>query len=358
MNLDRLKFKIKENPRLGCVLTIIKNLGNEDNCKKIIQAINSPYMINVNVTDAEETGKWIYYINMDYDYRYNGFSSLVKTLLQLLAYSDFFGFCPVVRIGPNSMYYDESAGLGDNVFEYFFKTVSHIGVTDINRYMKVTRSKPYDATLFGKMGSYEIPDEQEIDFLAKIFKKYMKLNDRVKETIEFELNEAANGGKTLGVHVRATDFNQGYNRHPVAVSPAEYLDIAKKAFTERKYEKIFLATDDQRVVNLFQDCFGDKLEFYKNTYRSVDGNAIHYGNYMVEREHHKYLLGLEIIKDFYTLGMCDGLIAGNSNVSICARIVKRAREEKYDYIEIIDKGIHHNLKEVRSPFHNMLKKKL
>lgn len=67
----------------------------------------------------------------------------------------------------------------------------------------------------------------------------MKLNDRVKETIEFELNEAANGGKTLGVHVRATDFNQGYNRHPVAVSPAEYLDIAKKPLQRESMKRSF-----------------------------------------------------------------------------------------------------------------------
>lgn len=358
MNLDRLKSRIKENPRLGCVLTTMKSLGNESNCKKIIQAINSPYMIAVDVSAAKEKNRWIYFINLDQDYRYNGFCSLVKSLLELLAYSDFFDFCPVVRIGSDSMYYDESGDFGDNVFEYFFKPVSDVRVTDINHYMKVTQSKPYDVTMFGKMGSYDIPDEQEIDFLAKIFKKYIKLNDRIEAGIGYELKQIANGGKTLGVHVRATDFNQGYNRHPVAVTPMEYLDIAKRVFAERNYEKVFLATDDHHVVQLFQDCFGGKLKYYKDTYRSQNGSAVHYGNYAVEREHHKYLLGLEIIKDFYTLGMCDGLIAGNSNVSICARTVKRSRKEKYDYIRIVDKGIHHNMKEVRSPFHNMLKKNL
>ena len=118
-----------------------------------------------------------------------------------------------------------------------------------------------------------------------------------------------------------------------------------------------MASDDATVIELFKRTFGEDLLFYEDTYRSTDGSAIHYNNEQVNRNLHKYLLGLEIIRDYYTLGYCDGLITGNSNVSICARIVKYSTDKQFDNLVIIDKGINHNFKRVRSHFRNMLKSK-
>lgn len=44
----------------------------------------------------------------------------------------------------------------------------------------------------------------------------------------------------------------------------------------------------------------------------------------------------------YTLSMCTGLIAGISQVAICAQINKLARGEQYKDLKIIDKGINVN----------------
>ena len=137
----------------------------------------------------------------------------------------------------------------------------------------------------------------------------------------------------------------------------EYLEITKKIFKQYGFKKVFLATDDENVVKLFEEYFGRNLYYYEDTYRSVDGKAIHYNNENVNRKFHKFLLGLEIIKDFYTLGMCAGIIAWNSNVSMCARIIKASTEKKYIVMKIIDKGINHNFKETRNIWMPMIKKR-
>ena len=132
--------------------------------------------------------------------------------------------------------------------------------------------------------------------------------------------------------------------------------IRDRVYAEHGYKKVFLATDDERIIDIFKNEFQDNLFYYKGIYRSPDGEAIHYGNHKIERDHHKYNLGLEIIKDFYTLGHCAGLIAGNSNVSMCSRIVKKSQGDEYRTLDIIDKGTNHNMHETRNKFGSMRKK--
>ena len=354
MNFDVIKSKLKLNPKTGVMILALNSLKDRDKCKKIMESITSPYNVIIQKSGIKEIEKWIYYINLGKDYQYNGFCSIIKQVLQLLAYADYFDFLPVIKIGNSSMYYEQD--IGENVFEYYFMPVSEINYRDINNYKKVILSKPYDVTLFGEMGGYKIPSDNEISLLGNLFKKYIQLNERTKETFWSYLSEYT-FEKTLGVHVRATDFNKGYNNHPVVIKPTEYLEKVKEVYREYGYKKVFLASDDATVIELFKQTFGENVFFYEDTYRSTDGSAIHYNNEQVNRNLHKYLLGIEIIRDYYTLGYCDGLIAGNSNVSICARIVKYSTGKQFKNLVIIDKGINHNLKRVRSNFRNMLKSK-
>lgn len=356
MNLDTIKNRIKNNPRTGCIIIAFRSLKDANACKKIIDTKTSPYLIQVQSLGELEKEKWIYYINIDSDYKYNGFCSLIKTILQLLAYAEFFGLTPVVNIGTSTMYFDKEIKLGSNVFEYFFEQVSEVNYKHVKKCKKVTISKPYDVTMFGKIGSYDIPDDQEISWLGMLYKKYFVLNSNTKNKMMNEIKQCIKG-KTLGVHVRATDFNRGYNRHPIVVTPKEYLEETVELYNIGEYERIFLASDDQNVIQLFVNKLGEKVCFYKDTFRSNNGKAIHYNNDKVNRKYHKYLLGREIIRDYYTLGMCDGLIAGNSNVAICARIVKNSLDQQYCHLKIIDKGINHNIKEVRSLFFNMFRER-
>ena len=63
------------------------------------------------------------------------------------------------------------------------------------------------------------------------------------------------------------------------------------------------------------------------------------------RENHHYLLGLEALRDQYTLSACDGMVCGLSNLSITARLFKRGIfKEEYKDLVILDKGTNQNNK--------------
>ena len=354
MNIDKAKQFIKEHPKLECLYMCIKAMGRNNLAQQMINVKRSPDNVFFHHYGEKNTDKIIYYILFDKDARFNGFCSLYRLTLMYLAYAESRNFIPVVYYDTNTLYYDESIKESQNAFEYYFSMTSDISHKDVLKSKNVIISKGADAGEFGTTNAYSVP-ELEIETLAVYRKKYIHLNPTVKSLFWSEMKSIISGDNTLGVHVRATDFNKGFNRHPIVVTPEEYLKKTKQVFKENNYDKVFLATDDEKIINLFESEFGEALFYYKDTYRSRDGEAIHYGNQKIEREHHKYLLGIEIIKDFYTLGYCAGLIAGNSNVSMCARIIKRSLDEEYKTLDIIDKGTNHNMHETRSRFNSMLK---
>lgn len=90
----------------------------------------------------------------------------------------------------------------------------------------------------------------------------------------------------------------------------------------------------------FENKYGEKLCYYKDVERGSTNKSVAFCKN--NREQHKYLLGLEVIRDMYTLSKCDSLIAGVSQVPICAQINKISRGEKYEVVKIIDKGINRN----------------
>ena len=173
-----------------------------------------------------------------------------------------------------------------------------------------------------------------------MYKKYCKLNTKTKLYIDENIRENLVGDRILGVHVRGTDFKQNFNGHPVPVNATDFLPLARNMMEEYRCDRIFLATDTIFAVKLFQQEFGDKLIFYNDIQRS-DGDV---GLHCLEsdREHHHYKLGLEVLRDAYTLAACDVLLAGMSNVSFGAQFIKMAEGKKYEKVAIMNYGINHN----------------
>ena len=92
----------------------------------------------------------------------------------------------------------------------------------------------------------------------------------------------------------------------------------------------------------FRETFGDKVKAYQDVFRDEGGDeSIAFS--VSDRAHHKYLLGLEVLRDQYTLTHCDGLVCGYSNVTFLARIMRKGwlNKDYKDYI-LINNGLYHN----------------
>ncbi|MEO0330517.1 MAG: hypothetical protein AAF223_02375 [Bacteroidota bacterium] len=139
--------------------------------------------------------------------------------------------------------------------------------------------------------------QQHISFRPEVGKIVM----RRKEGFEQE--------KVLGVHIRYTD-------HWEEIEPIS-LNMFKRVIQEnlRYYNKVFLATDDQHVLNEMQEVFGERVLF-NEAQRSYNDEAVHsclstYG----------FQLGLEALTDAYSLSFCHKLILVHSNLSYTALVL-------------------------------------
>jgi len=111
--------------------------------------------------------------------------------------------------------------------------------------------------------------------------------------------------KTLGIHVRQTD----HWIHGSLLSCDYYFEKIDEKI--KYYDYIFLATDENIIVDKFQKKYGDKLYLNEKIIRSDDHNPIHTGKY----PEHKEKLVEDVFIDSLTLAACDEIIITTSNIS-------------------------------------------
>lgn len=348
----KIKNIIKAHDRLYIVARCIKN-RNDSKLARIIRAYygdsnESFFFIEHNGEKYPE--KIIYYIRFGEALNKinpirstGGLCSILRQTLLNLNFSDYLGIVPVIEWKSSLPYYDSGMDSNTmNVFEYYFKPVSSIDSKDIDNCRNIIYGRQIDSFVFlqraSDMGtSYKVKVD-EIERLGYLYKKYIRLNQMTQTFIDESIQRNMVNGKLLGVHVRGTDFNMGFGKHPVVVTVQEYLAKAKEVYCKGGYDKIFLATDDANALELFQQEFQENLLYYKDVIRSK--NHIGVQTTRSERPLHYYKLGLEVLRDVYTLASCDSLICGLSNVSFVARSINLALDRKYTEIVIIEHGVH------------------
>lgn len=307
----------------------------------VMDAYRNPDYLHLYTYGDDYKGETIYLV----DEQGNGvgfFAELGVTLIKLY-FADERGFTPYVHWGKRYLYYEQGGINGEeNAFLYYFMPASHVAEIDKARHLVKSEMRHYEQVkaLFGAV-SYDVSEEY-VDAMAQMMKKYIRYNEKTKKYLKQHREGLLGDKKTLGVHYRGTDFRKQYNNHPVAVQIEQTIEAAKKLFEKEGYEQIFLATDENEAVRRFKETFGDRVKFYQDTYRDEGGDdSIAFSK--SDRAHHKYLLGLEVLRDEYTLVCCEGLVCGYSNVTFIARIMRRGWLEKdyQDYV-LIDNGIYHN----------------
>lgn len=308
---------------------------------KNVMSVSGDYsLVNMEEMGGPIEGGYIYYIKPEPSY--SGFFADHNRLLSLLYYADYYGMKPVVEYGENYTYKEEHPVNGtSNPFEYYFEQPANIKPEQLKEYKGVLHCRKENAALAGLLnngigGGYGMSEEY-ITALGKVSQKYIRLNSEVKPFIEKDIGDLKQGKRMLGVHVRGTDFKRNYNGHPICITAEEYLEETKKVYTNKKYERVFLATDDLNTIQLFRDEFKDSLFFYQDVIRSEGDETVMKSE--AQRENHHYLLGLEVLRDMMTLAECEGLIAGLSQVSYSARIQKKSYGKEYEDMSVLFKGI-------------------
>lgn len=335
-----IKRFINKHPKLDYMQRCVRRINDKSFVTEVLDIGKNPLTIKLKRMGNKNQGKIVYICRtMGCD----GFFAELRFIVAELYFADIFGFVPVVQMSKTSFYAEKEEINGTtNPFEYYFNPVSELSAEDANESYAVVEHNWYQRNYMGQifgMDSGYLPSEEYMFAAAGIVKKYIHLNSSTSSEIQKAVDSVIGNNKTLAVHVRGTDFKKHYKNHPNIVGVDEYIEATEVAMQEHSFEQIFLATDDLNALTQFKQRFGDKVIYYKDVVRTEDDETVMKSN--VEREKHHYKLGLEVIRDVYTLASCDGIIAGLSNVSIFARVIKKSVDSDYIYINYINKGIKH-----------------
>lgn len=270
---------------------------------------------------------------------FSGFGAEFRRTVDALYFADHLGLIPYIEYTDEYIYYEDNGVYGiTNPFEYYFEQPLSVKKTEITSNPHIMFLEEHRRLIQNSVeysNSYEL-HEDYLGLAAEIVRKYIQLNERTDDFFKTTFQNVI-GQNTIGVHYRGTDFNVGYKRHPYALSIEDYYAAIDALLEMSPYSDIFVASDEQQAVESFTARYGNRIRYFTDVYRSNDGRPIHFSNN--SREYHHYKLGLEILRDIIALSKCNSLIAGLSQVSYCARIYKKSRNEEFKSMSILSKGI-------------------
>lgn len=303
---------------------------------KILQKINGMLIERLSMVDRIS----VYYIDLVGGNK-TGFFALLRTVLDHMCYADEMGYVPYVVYEGETLYLEDKSIKGTrNVFEYYFKQVldqKKIWMPwQIN--LRIANAKDYEEIEYkynGREFSYLVQEDYIIR-MSQVYRKYIRLTADTEKYIKQAARKKLNGKKTLGIHIRGTDFNKEFDNHPIPVTVEEYVSNIYEIFEKGHYEQVFVATDDKRCLNDLLQQLSVPIVYYEDTARSVDDKSVAFTKN--QRKNDRYLLGLEVLRDVYTLTYCTGFIGCLSQVDIFVQIIKKSKGKDFTYKNIINKG--------------------
>lgn len=256
-----------------------------------------------------------------------GFFSNYFYVLSHVRYALENGYFPVVDMQNYKTLYSEDEAINgtDNTWEYYFEAMKGIGLKEAYESDNYILSS---GKYLSEMGVpvYEVNQGHITDEMVKnllpVVKEYMTVKAEIRNSVEMFIEQ--NGLKdcqTVGVHVRGTDMHVTQKGHTL---PPKYEKITEQIDSLIKQDnsiRIFLCTDEEKVVDVMKKQYGERIVCFDEYRASADDTSnkgLHKENKKTIRKHHRYLMGVEILKDALMLSKCDYLICGISNVTSAA----------------------------------------
>jgi len=175
-----------------------------------------------------------------------------------------------------------------------------------------------------------------MQFWKDAMKRYMPFSDKMQTIIEsiyeqFPLKE----NKVLGVLCRGTDYTtiRPYN-HPVQPSVDVVIQKAEEIMEEYQCDYCYLATEDESILDSFQNVFKERLLVSQNMYFDKEQKML-LSKTMIENPQQLYEKNVEYLTSLYLLSRCDCILAGRTSGAVIAMLLN---EKDYTYAHFWNEG--------------------
>ncbi|MBQ3447437.1 MAG: hypothetical protein IJG37_07325 [Synergistaceae bacterium] len=264
-----------------------------------------------------------------------GLFSYFNTILGGIAYADKHGYTPVVDMKnyPNTYLYPEEVGRV-NAWEYYFDQPGGLPLDDALSCREYVLGR--DTALHGWPDTDGLmSDAEELEHWRGLCRKYVRFTPAVTERAE-AMTRKYEGMRILGVLVRGTDYVALKPKsHPIPPTAEQAIAKAREAMSEQRFDAVYLATEDKKIVAAFQEAFGEKLILPEADYLDYDFSRPDFlANVRSGRKNDKYLRGLEYLVSILFLSRCEGLITSGNNGTVAAILFS----DGFEYFYLFDLG--------------------
>lgn len=282
--------------------------------------------------------KGIYVITQGrYPYNYFNFFFVHDMLSQILQVL-YQGYIPMVDLS------DRKEG-DSNWSMWFEQPFAH--EINYNHYEIIRASERVDS-YWGP--TYESPyAELELGLACKLYRDWVIPNDTVMDYVarEYQSIFAPFKGKgILGCLCRGTDFTakRPYG-HPVQPTLEQLMAEVEEKLAEYSCEKIYLATEEERITKQFEERFPGKILTNKRYYMDARyyeasrqaGEAVALETVQFTEAQQRYNQGLSYLSSIILLSSCDVLVAGNCGGSDAALYFNN---NSYKYVNLFNLGMY------------------
>lgn len=159
----------------------------------------------------------------------------------------------------------------------------------------------------------------------RLFFKYFDISKDIKYEINEILKKEFNGFKILGLHYRSTDKMKPNSNHS-GYKESYYFDdndtisIIKNEIKINNYNKLFIATDDRRIIEKIKQHINIKIFSYIGNFTRLDGICLH-NNKLIKSDNDRYQMGKSAIIDSFLLSNCNFVLKYCSMLSAFSLII-------------------------------------
>ena len=169
------------------------------------------------------------------------------------------------------------------------------------------------------------------DFVGKLIKPKEELlanTDALYKEL-FGTNRPEND-KVLGVLLRGTDYSDNRPKnHPIPPTVEEALPRINDVFAKGNYTRIFLATEDIRILDEMKKVFGDVVFCAPQKRVGYTEGKILREIFADESDNNPYLRGFDFITAMLLLSRCDGFMGCRTSGAIMAFLMSKGFEDEF-----------------------------
>ena len=238
-----------------------------------------------------------------------GLVSICGKVQQFCVYGEAQGFVPVIRLthSDQSHYSDAPS---DDIWGKFFQQ-PYGKETDGWEHSQNVWEMPLGHASFAQCWLMEKLVGRKVS--GDRFSNTNYLNDRVREEINNARELALpHPERTIGVLIRGTDYTSTHvTGHSKMATPDQVMEKIKEWEATGKYGEIFLATEDEDILEKMKVLCGDRLHFIdQRRFRIRSGELLF--EQKKERESDGWLRGKEYLTALQLLSECKAFIASGS----------------------------------------------